>query len=322
MEHEMTEQYTMEINALTQKKRYRQINRVLIWQADASPWGDGRFLADCCYNGFGPADRNVIKSVAKSIMSVCVGIALDQGIFKSLDEPVYRFIPEFAEGRDPRHRQITLAHLLTMTSGIYWNGGIHYHCPMMTQMRRSGDWISHIADCAVTDAPGARYNYKEWDILLLARLLDHACGDLYDFITDHLYKPLDIVCGEEYRWYKSPCGVYYSVAEGDQGAEEHRSSLSAYDLLKIGRLFLQDGIYQDRQIVSASYCRQAAAPSRRNPGYGFLWWVGQDWYGCRGFGGQSVTVLPGKNAIIITQATPTARGMAYDDVIQTCANLL
>lgn len=329
----MTENLTLEIDEFIRRKRYRQINRVLVWQAEPRPAEGGHFLADCCYNGFEPSGKNVIKSVAKSIMSVCVGIALDRGDLKSLDEPISRFLPEFNERRDLRHRLITVRHLLTMTSGIFWNGGVHYHCPMMDQMRHSGDWISHIADCAVANMPGTKYNYKEWDVLLLAKVLDCVCGDMYDYMIDHLYKPLEIASadscdnlhGEEYdhsRWYKSPCGVYYSVAEGDGGPEENHSSLSAYDMLKIGQLFLQDGIYHDRQILSGSYCRQATTPSPCNPGYGFLWWVGQDWYGCRGYGGQSITVLPQKGAVIVTQATPTARGMAYDDVIWTCSDML
>lgn len=331
----MTENYAPEIDEFIRRKRYRQINRVLVWQAEPSSTEDGHILADCCYNGFAPSDRNVIKSVAKSIMSACVGIALDKGDLKSLDEPISRFLPEFNESRDLRHRLITVKHLLTMTSGIFWNGGVHYHCPMMDQMRHSGNWISHIADCAVTDMPGTKYNYKEWDVLLLAKILDCVCGDMYDYMIDNLYKPLGITsanchdssCDSQHdvkydRWYKSPCGVYYSVAMGDGGPEENRSSLTAYDMLKIGQLFLQNGIYHGQQILSGSYCRQATTPSKCNPGYGFLWWVGEDWYGCRGYGGQSITVLPRKRAVIITQATPTARGMAYDDVIWTCADTL
>ena len=367
----MTENYALEIDEFIRRKRYRQINRVLVWQAEPPSTEDGHVLADCCYNGFASSGRNVIKSVAKSIMSACVGIALDKGDLKSLDEPISKFLPEFNESRDLRHRLITVKHLLTMTSGIFWNGGVHYHCPMMDQMRHSGNWISHIADCAVTDIPGTKYNYKEWDVLLLAKVLDCVCGDMYDYMIDNLYKPLGITsaschdsrcvsscdsqhdvkydrccdsrhddkcdcrCDDEHdrrcdnrhdnkndRWYKSPCGVYYSVAMGDGGPEENCSSLTAYDMLKIGQLFLQNGIYHEQQILSGSYCRQATTPSKCNPGYGFLWWVGEDWYGCRGYGGQSITVLPRKRAVIVTQATPTARGMAYDDVVWTCANML
>ncbi|MDE6518432.1 MAG: beta-lactamase family protein, partial [Acetatifactor sp.] len=317
----MTENYALEIDEFIRRKRYRQINRVLVWQTEPSSTEDGHILADCCYNGFAPSDRNVIKSVAKSIMSACVGIALDKGDLKSLDEPISRFLPEFNESRDLRHRLITVKHLLTMTSGIFWNGGVHYHCPMMDQMRHSGNWISHIADCAVTDMPGTKYNYKEWDVLLLAKILDCVCGDMYDYLIDNLYKPLGIAsaschdsrcvssCDSQHdvkydRWYKSPCGVYYSVAMGDGGPEENRSSLTAYDMLKIGQLFLQNGIYHGQQILFGSYCRQATIPSKCNPGYGFLWWVGEDWYGCRGYGGQSITVLPRKRAVIVTQDTP------------------
>lgn len=252
-------------------------------------------------------------------MSICTGIALDQGLIKSLDEPICRYLPQFNECRDSLHRGITIRHLLTMTSGILWNGGVHYHCPMLTQMRRSGDWISHIADCAVVDIPGTKYNYKEWDVILLGKVLDMICGDMFDFINETLYQPLEIKSG---RWYQSPCGVYYSVAEGDEGDNENQANLTAYELLKIGQLFLQGGSFNDRQIISKAYIKQAIEPLKCNRGYGMLWWCGDNWYGCRGYGGQSITVVPDKNAIVITQATPTSRGMSYDDVIWNCVDLL
>lgn len=86
-----------EINAYIRKKHYRQVNRVLLYQS-------GSILADLYYNGFNEKSRNVIKSVAKSILSVGTGIALDKGLLKSLDEPICQWIPQFNEGRDPSHR--------------------------------------------------------------------------------------------------------------------------------------------------------------------------------------------------------------------------
>jgi CubicO group peptidase (beta-lactamase class C family) len=301
-----------EIDEYIKKRHYRQINSVLIWK-------NNEVLAQRYYNSYDENSRNVIKSVAKSIMSICTGIALDKGLIKSLDEPIFSFIPEFNENRDPRHRLITIRHLLTMTSGIYWNGGIHYHCPMMSQMRNSGNWISHIANCAVSDTPGTKYNYKEWDIILLARLLDVVCGNMYDYINDNLYKPLGI---NSNRWYRSDCGISYSVALGDEGESEIQSSLTALEMHKIGRLFLYGGVYEGKRIISEDYIKQAVAPSKCNSGYGLLWWRGDNWYGCRGFGGQSITVVPDKNAVIVTQATPTSRGMGYNDVIQLCMSCI
>lgn len=293
------------------RKRYRQINRVLVYK-------DGKVFARRYYNGYDETSGNVIMSVAKSIMSICTGIALDRGCIETLDEHIYKYIPEFAECRDPLHRLITVRHLLTMTSGIFWNGGIHYHCPMMHQLRSSDNWISHIADCAVSDVPGTRYNYKEWDVILLAKILDRACGDMYDFMNENLFQPLGIQCK---RWYKSPCGIYYSVGDGGEEDNETKCKMTATDLLKIGQLFLQGGMFQGKQILSRQYVDQAIAPLRCNPGYGFLWWAGNGSYGCRGYGGQVIEVIPGKNMIIVIQATPTDRGMSYEDVVQYCREL-
>lgn len=302
----------IEIDEYIRRKRYRQTNSVLVYKED-------EIISECYYNGFDKNSNNQIKSVAKSIMSIGLGIAIDKGLILSVDEPIYKFIPEFNEQRNPFHKRITVKHLLTMTSGILWNGGVHYHCPMLMQMRRSGDWISHIADCAVTDRPSVKYNYKEWDVILLAKVLDRICGDMFDFINENLYQPLGINSG---RWYKSPCEVYYSVADGDGDRQENISNLTARDMLKIGQLFLQNGIYNSKQIISCDYINQAIAPSKINPGYGYLWWCGENWYGCRGYGGQSITVFPKRNIIVVTQATPTSRAMSYDDIIWLCEGLV
>lgn len=293
-------------------RHYRQINSVVICK-------DNEILASCYYNGFNYNSKNVINSVAKSIMSVCTGIALDKGLIESLDEPIYKYIYEFSEGREPYHRMITIRHLLTMTSGIYWNGGIHYHCPMMKQMRNSGDWISHIADCAVVDIPGTKYNYKEWDVILLAKVLDAVCGDMYDFLDINLFKPLEI---ESKRWYKSSCGVYYSVGNGEDFNNETNFKLKAADMIKIGGIFLNGGVYKKERIISKEYINQAVSPQKNNKNYGFLWWIWEESYGCLGYGGQSITVIPAKNLVIVTQATPTDRGMGYFDVVEFCREIL
>ncbi len=291
------------IDNYIKRKKYRQINSVLLWL-------NGEFVANCYYNGFDENSRNVIKSVAKSITSAVAGIMIDKGLLKSVDEPVYKFIPQFNEGRDLHHRMITVRHLLTMTSGIYWQGGVHYHCPMLDQMFRSDNWIGHIADIVVVDIPGTKYLYKEWDILLLAEVLNYISGDLYEFTNQNLYKPLGI---ESKGWFQSASGTYYTIGNNDKN--EKLSDLTAMELFKIGKLFLDNGVYEDKQILSKKYIDMAIAPSPAESGYGFMWWRGDEWYGCRGYGGQSIIVVPKKKLIMVTQATPTARGMGYHDLI-------
>ena len=290
-----------QINELVKSSHHPQLNSVIVWQ-------DDQLQAECYFNGFTAESRHNIKSVVKSILSIGIGIAQDQGLL-NVDDKISKYLPEFNEGRDLRHRMITIKHLLTMSSGIFWQGGVHYHCPMMDAMRRSKNWVDYIADCKVTESPGAVHNYKEFDVILLSAILSKVTGDAFDYINEKLFNPLEIY---NERWIKSPDGVYYSPALDKE--EEAVSALTAREMLKIGQLFLQKGIWNGKQIISKEYIDSAIFPSPQNSGYGYLWWLGEDWYGCRGYGGQSITVFPVQNKIVVTQATATSRPLTYEDI--------
>ena len=290
-----------QINELVKSSHHPQLNSVIVWE-------DGQIQAECYFNGFTAESRHNIKSVVKSILSIGIGIAQDQGLL-NIDDKISKYLMEFNEGRDLRHRMITIKHLLTMSSGIFWQGGVHYHCPMMDAMRRSKNWIDYIADCKVTESPGAVHNYKEFDVILLSAILSKVTGDAFDYINEKLFIPLEIY---NERWIKSPDGVYYSPALDKE--EEAVSALTAREMLKIGQLFLQKGIWNGKQIISKEYIEAAVSPSPQNSNYGYLWWLGQDWYGCRGYGGQAVTVFPEQNKIVVTQATATSRPLTYEDI--------
>ena len=290
-----------QINELVKSSHHPQLNSVLVWQ-------DGQLQAECYFNGFTAESRHNIKSVVKSILSIGIGIAQDQGLL-NVDDKISKYLPEFNEGRDLRHRMITIKHLLTMSSGIFWQGGVHYHCPMMDAMRRSKNWVDYIADCQIKTTPGTVYNYKDFDVILLSAILSKVTGDAFDYINEKLFKPLEIY---NERWIKSPDGVYYSPALDKE--EESVSALTAREMLKIGQLFLQNGIWNGKQIISKEYIEAAVSPSPQNSNYGYLWWLGEGWYGCRGYGGQAVTVFPEQNKIVVTQATATSRPLAYEDI--------
>ena len=290
-----------QINELVKSSHHPQLNSVIVWE-------DGQIQAECYFNGFTAESRHNIKSVVKSILSIGIGIAQDEGLL-NVDDKISKYLPEFNEGRDLRHRMITISHLLTMSSGIFWQGGVHYHCPMMDAMRRSKNWVDYIADCQVKTTPGTVYNYKEFDVILLSAILSKVTGDAFDYINEKLFIPLEIF---NERWIKSPDGVYYSPALGKE--EEAVSALTAREMLKIGQLFLQKGIWNGKQIISKEYIDSAISPSPQNSNYGYLWWLGEGWYGCRGYGGQAVTVFPEQNKIVVTQATATSRPLAYEDI--------
>lgn len=282
------------------QKRYRLINSILVVK-------NGKIVFERYYNKFNEENRNNIKSIWKSILSITAGICIDKGVIKSIDDPVSKYLPEFAKNIHPYHKLITIRHLLTMTSGIYWNGGVHYHCPMVSQMMRTDNWTSFLVDISMKDVPGTVFQYKEWDVMLLSALLGRAYGGTaYDIARKYLYEPLAIQSGP---WSQSPCGFSYTAMKG-----EENSDLSARDLAKIGLLFLNQGMWEGRRILSEEYVKAAVKPSDKNSNYGYLWWIFQDGYGCRGFGGQEVNVLPQHDFISVIQATPTPSSKAYGDI--------
>ena len=177
----MNHELAYHLDEYIKEKRYRLINSVLLIV-------DGETVIERYYNRRDELSRNNLKSMWKSILSLCAGICLDRGLIARPDQPVADFLPQFAAGVHPYHRLITVEHLLTMSSGIYWNGGVHYHCPMMEQICRADDQLAEIADVAMSDLPGTRFDYKEFDVILLSALLGRAVGgSVFEFCRD---KPL------------------------------------------------------------------------------------------------------------------------------------
>lgn len=301
----MITDYTLsrELDAYIKQRRYPLVNAVLAEK-------DGTILLERYYNRFLPESRNHLKSVWKSILAITAGICIDKGIIGGLDDPIASYLPAFARRTHPYHALITVRHLLTMSSGLYWNGGVHYHCPMMTQLLYSDDWIEYLADVAMAERPGMHFVYKEWDVMLLSALIGSAAGrSSYEICKEYLYTPLQINSG---IWAQSPCGVSYTVLEG----VESQSDLCARDMAKIGWLFLQAGRWEGETIVSEAFVREAVTPSAAHAGYGFLWWLFDDHYSGRGFGGQAINVYPNHagGIIIVLQAKATPSSKGYDDV--------
>lgn len=286
-------------------KQYRLVNSVLVYESE-------KIVFERYYNKATENSRNQIKSVWKSILSLILGICLDKGLIKNVDESISLYLPQFAQNIHPYHRAITIRHLLTMSSGIYWNGGIHYHCPMMEQMRRSRDWVAHIADVQPADYPGTKFVYKEWDIILLSALIGNVCGSsAWDICSEYLYNPLEITSE---KWTQSKCGLNYPSYDADM-----TDTLSARDMAKIGQLALNGGMWNGQRIISEDYIKTAVLPSKANSGYGFLWWLSDKGYHGRGFGGQGLNIYPDKNVVAVVQATVTPSSKSYGDI---CENIV
>jgi len=296
----MNRDFLEQLDEYIARRHYRLINAVLVYE-------NGNLAFERYYNKFKPDSRNQIKSIWKSILSLTLGVCINIGLIQNIDEPVSRYLAPFGEGRHPYHKRLTIRHLLTMSSGIYWSGGVHYHCPMMVQMRQSDDWVSYIADVQMADMPGVKFAYKEWDVILLSALIGKACeGSAWDICGEYLYKPLEI---NSEAWTRTRCGVSYP-----SWGDDVTSDLSAEDLAKIGLLMLSDGVWNGSTIMQRAYIDTSVAPSMANSEYGCLWWLSNSGYHGRGFGGQELNVYPGENVVTVIQAAVTASGKSYGDL--------
>ena len=184
-------------------------------------------------------------SMAKSILSILVGIAVDEGKIKSIDEPITNYLPELKENG---FEKVTISHLLNMTSGIYFNES--YTNPFGdaatfyygTNLRKAA------ANLELKYEPGTRFKYSSGDSQLLGMVLTAALNKqtISSYLEEKIWKPL----GMEFE-------ASWSLDRKNNGIEKTFCCVNARarDFAKIGRLFLKKGNWNGKQIVSREWVK-------------------------------------------------------------------
>ena len=253
---------------------------------------------------FTPDDLHDVRSVTKSITSLLVGIAIERGQLKSIDTPVIDFFPELAELKTPERSRITLAHLLTMTHGLDWDESGSYVRlgNSETRMRFASDPDRYVLERDIVAPPGTRFNYSGGATALLGEVLVRSTGVPLDrFADEALFQPLGITHTEWRRDQKDRVTPFGGLR------------LRPRDLAKVGRLLLDQGRWQGRQVVPAAWIeeslrdRVAAGNALR---YGYQWWRGEiknkagsfAWIAGMGNGGQRLFVVPSLDLVVVITA--------------------
>lgn len=241
-----------------------------------------------------PYDRDTphnVKSVTKSIMSALVGIALREGILDNLDRPVLDYFPECVTGdMDRRKAEITLRHLLTMTSGL----DLDENGPVMTGIFASDDWIEATFARPMSEDPGMRFGYCTALTHAMSGVLSRAGGQsLLELCDRYLFGPLGI---DGVQWRQDPHGHYFGGSE---------LFMTPRDMAKIGQLFLNRGRWHGEQVVPAEWVQESTRDNIKGveaeEGYGYWWWqvpIDKSGYKAAGWGGQRICVLPRWNMVI------------------------
>jgi hypothetical protein len=244
-----------------------------------------------------------MQSVSKTVTSVLFGIAITRGDFKApLSTPVMHYFDESTvKNLDDRKRHMTIENLLTMTSGLDWNEDVAYADPSNPSdlMEASEDWIQFVIDRPMIAVPGTVFEYSSGDAELLAHIFRKETHiDIEEYANAYLFQPLGI---KVWHWKRSPLGVVDT---------EGGLYLRTADLEKIGQLYLHDGEWYGRRIVSADWVHASVTPhidAREGFKYGYLWWLlpygdGELAWVARGFGGQRLMVFPQQHLIVTSTA--------------------
>jgi len=209
-----------------------------------------------------------MRSVSKSVVSACIGIAISQGKIKSVDQPIFDFYEDYQEYKNDGREKLTIKHLLTMTSGLNWNENIPYDNPENSeiQMINSGDGIGFVLSRELTAKPGVVWNYNGGTTELLANIIKRVSGkNIHEFANEFLFKPLGIVKSE---WTISPATDSPAAASGLR--------LTSRDMLKFGILYHNEGKWESKQIIPKEWVTESLKSSISRPdggGYGYQFWV-------------------------------------------------
>jgi CubicO group peptidase (beta-lactamase class C family) len=261
----------------------------------------GLLVHETYFNDFHREKLHDLRSATKSITSALVGIAIDQGLLAGVEE---RVLPRLGgeaglQNVDPRKRAITLESLLTMTPGLAcddWNAGSPGN---EEKMYRQRDWVKFILDLPMVAEPGTRYGYCTGGVVVLGAVLGRASGQRADaYARQALFGPLGIARAE---WQLTPTGAV------DTGGHIH---MRPRDMAKFGQLFLQQGLWDGRQVVSAAYVERSTSFRVRTVSseeYGYLWWrrtasaggAPVPTYYAVGNGGQQIIVAPSLDLVAV-----------------------
>jgi len=220
------------------------------------------------HNGAANSDHDV-RSVTKSIISTLIGIAIDRGFIQSEDQTIGVFLEPLVGNIDSSKTNIKIRDLLCMSSGFYGNE--------LSSPGGYNNWISapdqllFTLNQTLASQPGQTFYYNSGASHLLSAILTQATGmSSYNFAKQYLFQPLGI---SDHNWGTDNRGL-------NNGAAGLR--LTPQDMLKIGILYLNDGVYSNVQIVSQCWIRKAANAKITTgnvlpfaSGYGYLWWNGR-----------------------------------------------
>jgi CubicO group peptidase (beta-lactamase class C family) len=269
----------------------------------------GKTLYENYYNGYTAANPVHVFSVTKSIISILIGIAIDKGYIKSMNQKVLEFFPDYEVKRGEKTIQkVTLKDIMTMTAPY------KYKSEPYTEYFTSDNWVNSALDLLGGKGKIGEFRYTPLigpDIL--SGILVKTTGQsVLDFATEYLFSQLEInVEGnivfrnkeEQLAWYKEKKVSGWVADPQGVNTAGWGLTLPPIDMAKIGQLYLDRGVRNGKQIVPEWWIDESTREHSRweRMSYGYLWWIidaKEHSYAALGDGGNVIYVNTKKKMVI------------------------
>jgi CubicO group peptidase (beta-lactamase class C family) len=257
---------------------------------------DGKKLYEEYWDGYSETSLTNSFSMAKTVTTMLLGKAIEQGYIKNLDQPITDFLPEFRN--DPFGRLCTVGHLSAMRSGFDWSEEYYSPFSPTTEAYYGSDIERMLLKRKFSSRPGGLFRYCSADTQLLAIILKRATGkSLADFLSEEFWQPMgmehDALWSLSAGLEKSFCCLHTNVR----------------DYAKLGQLLLQKGNWNGRQLLDSAFVERMITPDKEafEPGkplkYGYSVWIDTihqpAFYAFLGHLGQRIIMVPDYNLVIV-----------------------
>jgi CubicO group peptidase (beta-lactamase class C family) len=243
--------------------------------------------------------KHILHSCAKSITSALIGIAINEGRIKNVNEKVLPYFPDTKVERiDDRKNALSIRDLLTMSTGLDWveDGAYGSDGDTYTQMWKSDSQIKFILDRPMKGQPGKEFYYCSGASHLLSGILQKTTGESsFEYGKEKLFGPVGI---QDLFWMPDRNGL----SVGGSGL-----FMTPADMAKFGYLYLKKGKWDGRQVVPEQWIDDSTQLQIDTPrglgghyGYGYQWWMNSfGGYSARGYAGQYIFVIPRYEMVVV-----------------------
>lgn len=240
-----------------------------------------------------------IRSAGKSITALLLGIAIDKGLIKGVEQNIYDFFPNHEKHPN---RNVQIKHLLMMSSGLDADTFDENSEGNGLNWREKDDWVEHVLQLSMKFTPGEKWVYNDACAMMIGAIIEEQSGQkLSDFANEHLFGPLGI---REYYWF---------TGSGGRTGAMGNLYISTLDFAKIGQLVLNNGEWNGKQLISNNWISEISTPRYNIENivpfakkYGYFWYFSDytvngnnyEYLYAAGNGGNLLFLVPKENMVV------------------------